>query len=117
MNDERPGRNGGLYVPRGVRNRRRATEVVVALVERAQGFGIRDDDLAALGLDQPLALVLRQRERHGLARGADQVRELLMRDLERDERAARIVDAVLAAELDEQLAELARHVAKHERLD
>src|SRR5258706_449283 len=79
---------------------------VAALVQRPQRLGIRDDDLAAFGLDQALALELRQRERHGLARRADQVRELLMRDLERDQGAARVVDAVLAGKLDEQLGEL-----------
>ena len=67
--------------------------------------------------DEALALELRQRERHGLAGGADQVRQLLVRDLERDQRAARVVDAVLVGELDEQLGELRGDVAEHERLD
>ncbi len=55
------------------------------LRERAQAFGVREDHLAALGLDQALALELRQRQRHGLARRADQVRHLLVRDLEADD--------------------------------
>src|SRR4051795_12123925 len=59
-------------------------ETRTELVQRAQRFGVRDDHLAALGLDQPLALERRERERHGLAGRADQVGELLVRDLEGD---------------------------------
>ena len=59
-----------------------------ALREGAQAFEVREDHAAALGLDQALALELRQRQRHGLARRADQVRHLLVRDLEADDGAA-----------------------------
>src|SRR5262245_52193966 len=40
-----------------------------------------------------------------------------MRDLERDQGAARILDAVLARELDQELGELARDVAEDQGLD
>src|SRR5450631_3469205 len=39
-----------------------------------------------------------------------------MRDLQRDERATRIVDAVLGSKFDEQLGELRRDIAEYERL-
>src|SRR5215204_3605184 len=65
---------------------------------RAETVLILEDDGAAVEVEQTLLLELRERERDGLARRADQVRHLLMGDLEPDLHAVFTLDAVLLAQ-------------------
>src|ERR1043165_2819322 len=84
---------------------------------RTEAVLILQHDGAAVEIEQTLLLELRQRERDGLARGPDQVRHLLMRDLEPDLHAVLALDAVLLAELEQERRELGLHVAEHEVLE
>ena len=82
------------------------TATSTPLLQRAKARGVGDDDLAAFGRDVRLLLELRQSQRHRLPRGADQVRQLLMRNFQRDEGSARVVDSVLVGQLEQQLRQL-----------
>jgi C4-dicarboxylate-specific signal transduction histidine kinase len=63
---------------------------------------VLEHDRAAVEIQQALLLELGQRQRDRLSRRADQVRHLLMGDLQADLGAVLAVDAVLLAELQRQ---------------
>src|SRR5687767_12047418 len=65
---------------------------------RAEAVVILEHDGAPVEIEQTLLLELRERERDGLAGRADQIRHLLMGDLEPDLHAVLALHAVLFAE-------------------
>src|SRR4029078_6411534 len=85
--------------------------------EGGEAFEVRQNHAAAFRVDQALAFELRQRQRDGLARRTDQVRHLLVRDLEAADRAAFVRHAVLLTEVEQQFGELRPDVLENQLLD
>ena len=76
-----------------------------AFLAGAQQLVRHDDHPASVADERLLVFEFLELDRGALARGADQVRQILMRKFERQQHATRILDAELGADFEQRARE------------